>query len=79
MVSHPRLCSHLAGVVSVRCVLQKRQLEKCDHVGNKPFQLWNVNTGAVLLAWQAADKAIVAAGFVSPGRIVVVSSDAIIR
>ncbi len=42
-------------------------------------QLWNINNGTVLLAWQAAEAVVVAAGFVSPGRIAVVSADANIR
>jgi len=41
-------------------------------------QLWNVSNGTVLLAWQAADAAVIAAGFLSPGRILVVSADAVV-
>lgn len=48
-------------------------------LSSRDGQLWNVSNGAVLLAWQAAEAAVVAAGFLSPGRIAVVSSDAIVR
>ena len=41
-------------------------------------QLWNVSNGTVLLAWQAAAAAVIAAGFLSPGRILVVSADAVV-
>jgi hypothetical protein len=66
-----------SGALEPFIVVESEAIQTC--VSQVDNQLWNVNNGTVLLAWQAAEAAVVAAGFVSPGRIAVVSADAIIR
>ena len=78
MGSHRRPCSRSAATASDRfvVVIVKHDTQSC---ASRVDQLWNVSNGAVLLAWQAADAAVIAAGFLSPNRIVVVGADAIVR
>lgn len=78
MGSHRRPYSRSAATVSVRfvVVIVKHDIQSC---ASRVEQLWNVSNGAVLLAWQAADAAVIAAGFLSPNRIVVVGADAVVR
>ena len=76
MASHPIPFSRSAALVLVRHVWF---YSNTYMLSSRDGQLWNVSNGAVLLAWQAAEAAVVAAGFLSPGRIAVLSSDAIVR
>ena len=69
-----------SGVGQVRLIrLQHENAKQFTNYSQVIRQLWNLNNGAVLLAWQAAEVPIVAAGFVSPGLLAVVGADAIIR
>lgn len=69
-----------SGVGQVRLIRVQHQNAKQFKNPSQIFhQLWNLNNGTVLLAWQAAEVPIVAAGFLSPGVIAVVGADAIIR